>query len=190
VELRSNIKKTIVYPASLLECVDGGLYDFDTKLYRFGARDYDPTIGRWTAKDPIGFAGGDTNLYAYVGGNPMSYNDPSGLANVCQRALSNGAPETNNAFLAALNLQLAHQQIFYDDGSSTGYFNTGIENNGEVKSDYKCEKTHYDDNRMKEAVNRAIKTNRFNAASYGSVTNNCQDFVQAVRYFYNHPSPR
>ena len=41
---------------------------------------YDPTIGRWTTKDPIGFAGGDTNLYAYVGGNPMSYVDPSGLA--------------------------------------------------------------------------------------------------------------
>ena len=57
----------------------GGLYDFDTKLYRFGSRDYDPTVGRWTTKDPIGFAGGDTNLYAYVGGNPMSYVDPSGL---------------------------------------------------------------------------------------------------------------
>ena len=35
-------------------------------LVRFGARDYDPTIGRWTAKDPIDFAGGDTNLYGYV----------------------------------------------------------------------------------------------------------------------------
>jgi RHS repeat-associated protein len=57
----------------------GGLYDFDTKLTRFGARDYDATVGRWTTKDPIGFAGGDTNLYAYVGGNPMSYVDPSGL---------------------------------------------------------------------------------------------------------------
>ena len=54
-------------------------YDFDTKLVRFGARDYDPTIGRWTTKYPIGFAGGDTNLYAYVGGNPMSYSDPTGL---------------------------------------------------------------------------------------------------------------
>ncbi|MGZ6418301.1 MAG: RHS repeat-associated core domain-containing protein, partial [Pseudobdellovibrio sp.] len=56
----------------------GGLYDFDTKLYRFGARDYDPTIGRWTTKDPIGFAGGDTNLYAYVSGNPMSRTDTKG----------------------------------------------------------------------------------------------------------------
>ena len=57
----------------------GGLYDGDTKLVRFGARDYDSTVGRWTTKDPIGFAGGDTNLYAYVGGNPIRYTDQLGL---------------------------------------------------------------------------------------------------------------
>ncbi|WP_306524499.1 RHS repeat-associated core domain-containing protein [Dokdonella sp.] len=57
----------------------GGLYDPATKLLRFGARDYDPSTGRWTAKDPIGFGGGDANLYAYVGGNPVSYIDPYGL---------------------------------------------------------------------------------------------------------------
>jgi RHS repeat-associated protein len=32
----------------------GGIYDQHTGLVRFGARDYDPKIGRWTAKDPIG----------------------------------------------------------------------------------------------------------------------------------------
>jgi RHS repeat-associated protein len=57
----------------------GGMYDRDTGLVRFGARDYDPVTGRWTAMDPLGFAGGDSNLYAYVGGNPLSYTDPLGL---------------------------------------------------------------------------------------------------------------
>jgi RHS repeat-associated protein len=58
----------------------GGLYDRDTGLVRFGARDYDPSVGRWTAKDPIGFAGGDTNLYVYVTNNPTNAIDTSGLA--------------------------------------------------------------------------------------------------------------
>lgn len=55
------------------------MYDKDAYLDYFDARDYDPTIGRWTSKDPIGFGGGDTNLYGYVGGNPLSYIDPWGL---------------------------------------------------------------------------------------------------------------
>jgi RHS repeat-associated protein len=57
----------------------GGLYDADTGLVRFGARDYDPDTGRFTAKDPIGFAGGDTNLYGYVLSDPINWIDPSGL---------------------------------------------------------------------------------------------------------------
>lgn len=57
----------------------GGLYDGQTGLVRFGARDYDPRVGRWTAKDPIGFEGGDTNLYAYVG-DPVNLTAPEGLA--------------------------------------------------------------------------------------------------------------
>lgn len=44
----------------------------------FGARDYDAGIGRWTAKDPIGFAGGDGNLHGYVAADPMNGLDPSG----------------------------------------------------------------------------------------------------------------
>lgn len=56
----------------------GGLYDQDTKLTRFGYRDYDAETGKWTAKDPIGFAGGDTNLYGYVLGDPVNLADPEG----------------------------------------------------------------------------------------------------------------
>ncbi|HEV2815303.1 MAG TPA: RHS repeat-associated core domain-containing protein, partial [Solirubrobacteraceae bacterium] len=57
----------------------GGLYDRETKLVHFGARDYDPATGRWISKDPILFSGGDTNLYAYVFQDPVNLVDPSGL---------------------------------------------------------------------------------------------------------------
>jgi RHS repeat-associated protein len=57
----------------------GGMYDADTGLTRFGARDYDPVIGRWTTKDPINFDGGDTNLYGYVLSDPVNLIDDDGL---------------------------------------------------------------------------------------------------------------
>lgn len=56
----------------------GGLYDKDTGLVRFGYRDYDPDTGRWTAKDPILFAGGDTDLYGYCLNDPVNLADPRG----------------------------------------------------------------------------------------------------------------
>ncbi len=60
----------------------GGIADGDTGLIRFGARDYDPQTGRWTAKDPILFAGGDGNLYGYVLGDPANFIDPLGLVEI------------------------------------------------------------------------------------------------------------
>jgi RHS repeat-associated protein len=57
----------------------GGLYDADTGLVRFGARDYDPGAGRWTAKDPKRFAARDANLYRYAGGDPVNVVDVTGL---------------------------------------------------------------------------------------------------------------
>jgi RHS repeat-associated protein len=57
----------------------GGLYDADTKLVQFGARDYDPETGYWTATDPINFGGGSSNLYSYAFSDPVNYFDGSGL---------------------------------------------------------------------------------------------------------------
>ena len=57
----------------------GGLYDPDTGLVHFGARDYDPQTGRWISKDPILFAGGNTNLYSYVVDDPINGIDSAGL---------------------------------------------------------------------------------------------------------------
>ena len=50
------------------------------------ARYYDPAVRRFISEDPIGFDGGDLNLYAYVGNNPIIFTDPSGL---CGQSLWN-----------------------------------------------------------------------------------------------------
>lgn len=52
-------------------------YHSDTKLISFGARDYDPTIGRWTTKDPLGLTAG-TNLYVYLDGKAIRKSCPIG----------------------------------------------------------------------------------------------------------------
>jgi len=64
----------------------GGLGDPDTKLTRFGARDYDPRTGRWAVKDPIGFGGGSANVYGYAANDPINLIDPSGLK-LCKTSL-------------------------------------------------------------------------------------------------------
>lgn len=47
-------------------------------LYYYRARYYSPQLGRFVSEDPIGFDGGQPNFYAYVGGSPAIYRDPSG----------------------------------------------------------------------------------------------------------------
>jgi RHS repeat-associated protein len=60
-------------------------YTFSTKRYfegigqyYYGYRNYSPSCGRWTARDPIGEAGG-MNLYGFVGNDPVNGIDPIGL---------------------------------------------------------------------------------------------------------------
>ncbi|HJK91189.1 MAG TPA: RHS repeat-associated core domain-containing protein [Polyangiaceae bacterium LLY-WYZ-15_(1-7)] len=69
----------------------GGLWDADAGLVRFGARDYDPELGRWTARDPILFAGGQPNLYQYAGSDPVNRIDPSGHLGMLATFLIGGA---------------------------------------------------------------------------------------------------
>ena len=57
----------------------GGLYEAASGLVRFGARDLDANSGRWTSKDPLGFAAGSSGLFAYVQSEPVNRGDPTGL---------------------------------------------------------------------------------------------------------------
>jgi len=75
----------------------GGLYDPDTGLVRFGARDYDAETGRWTATDPIGFDGRDANLYGYTFNDPINLYDRDGRIGVVTVAVA-GAVAIGTAY--------------------------------------------------------------------------------------------
>ena len=56
----------------------GRRYDPKSELYYYRARYYNAEIGRFLQPDPIGYIDG-MNMYAYVGNNPLTWIDPSGL---------------------------------------------------------------------------------------------------------------
>jgi RHS repeat-associated protein len=64
----------------------GREYDAATGLYYYRARYYDPKLGRFISQDPLGFNGGDVNLYRYVKNAPADATDPTGQAAATERA--------------------------------------------------------------------------------------------------------
>ena len=61
------------------------LFDSDSQLQNNLNRWYAPAIGRWLSEDPIGFGGGDGNLYRYVGNAVCRETDSDGLQTQGQR---------------------------------------------------------------------------------------------------------
>ena len=59
-----------------------GTQNDGTGLYSMGARYYSPAEDSFISQDPIGFLGGQTDLYGYVGDDPVNWVDPSGMFKV------------------------------------------------------------------------------------------------------------
>ena len=57
----------------------GYRFDPETDLYYVRNRTYNPALGRWLRRDPIGYSGG-INLYEYVNGRAVAAVDPAGLS--------------------------------------------------------------------------------------------------------------
>jgi len=68
-----------------------------TGLYFYRARYYQPTFQRFVSQDPLGFLGGDPNLYAYVRANPVSGVDPFGLYCLSDAAINGIAGSAGGA---------------------------------------------------------------------------------------------
>lgn len=68
-------------PRELLQTFQGQQYNDDTGLYNFKARYYDAELGRFLSADTIVADSSDPrtlNRYAFAGGNPVQFIDPSG----------------------------------------------------------------------------------------------------------------
>ncbi|NUQ65836.1 MAG: hypothetical protein HUU20_25520, partial [Pirellulales bacterium] len=73
----TTVQSTLSNPFTFIGCF--GVSTDSTGFNQMGFRTYDPTVGQFTSQDPIGLAGGDTNLRRYVRNAPMQFIDPAGL---------------------------------------------------------------------------------------------------------------
>ena len=87
----------------------GALHDPDTGLVHLGHREYDPEAGRFTRRDPLGFGGGDSNLYRYADGDPVNRIDPTGLDGEVVRRLENLAAYTHSKVFSAAQYRWANK---------------------------------------------------------------------------------
>ncbi len=159
--------------------------DPESTLYNYRNRYYNPSVGRFLTKDPIGLRGG-VNYYSYVFNNPISWIDPWGLGRIGSRTLDSSSIPFNGSG------PLRHDQIWYDDDSNSGFFNDDT-----IRSDYGHNRKEYDFSRdTKYYDDCLLKLAEGNVQRRWDKDwrmplwepwnwNNCQDYVNAVRAEYN-----
>lgn len=107
-------------------------YDTDTGLSDFGYRFYDPRMGKWITRDPIGTDGG-INIYAYVENNPINLVDPLGLWQISGKAGLGGAygfsfGYNGNQFNFSSGFGFGYGTTFSFDPSDSGCSPVGSKN--------------------------------------------------------------
>jgi RHS repeat-associated protein len=122
-------------------------------LYYMRARYYDPGVGRFISEDPLGFGGGDVNLFAYVQNDPVNHIDPMGLdAYMCTKPLDALGGAGQWAYQNGVPL-LYHQYICIKDGQTTVC--GGQDRSGGPYSPGKPSSDHFDEDRCEKKDDRS-----------------------------------
>ncbi|MBY0555263.1 RHS repeat-associated core domain-containing protein [bacterium] len=159
----------------------GGHYDHDTGLVRFGARDYDASIGRWIEKDPIGFKGRSLNLYSYVHNDPINYIDPSGLIVAQQEYVGDGAGGPDESAGITINMYPDAASGFGHVGGEAGYdASKGNYPDGVAYDEYEKDHSATDDvhiDATPEQVEQFRESLNSNDNNYNLLQNNCSQTI-------------
>ena len=94
----------------------GGRYDPSTGLYRFGARDYSPVLGRWMEQDPEAYVDG-ANAYQMELGSPLGNVDPAGTDAYIASHHYNNLPDGRTQLIIEITL--------YRDQTWSWFFGNG-----------------------------------------------------------------
>jgi len=109
----------------------GGRFGYQRDVsdrYYLRARHLETANGRWISRDPVGFDGGDWNLYRYVHNRPLFDVDPSGLSCTCQLTYTGSKTRGNNSGVLTLTQSYyTLPPVVYDFNASSGLVGCGGE---------------------------------------------------------------
>ena len=155
---------------------------------------YDPERGRFLSEDPIGFNGGDMNLYRYVGNNSLNYTDPLGLTTYqCTRIYKKKGPiDFSHSFLCVHYFN-EYGQLNWDCGgigpSGSPFGSSGSPTDrGGLPEGATCEKDS-DDSCIDDCVRRKFVEGDEEPPYYHFITSNCFHYTSNIRRECNEECP-